>query len=238
MSENFKKLIPVIKIKNFPSLSDVISDFKLFLTERQSKEKYKIIDKRNSDEIFLYVSNANTAFKFTEKYNLKILSNPNYSKSQCSLTFKKAEINHYNPFKSVKIVNKRKNINFFPKLKFKSVNKNNNNNSYINKSASLIGEYERKHWRNIREKADIINNDSPYMDELDKEYNEKLKDKKKWINKKNFNIFIGKASSIRNSFKNEIKNYVMRTPSLPPILYQFRKTQKKKWICIKNFNPY
>ena len=30
---------------------------------------------------------------------------------------------------------------------------------------------------------------------------------KKWIDKKNFNIFVGKASSLRNSFQNEIKNY-------------------------------
>ena len=96
MSENTQKLIPVIQIKNFPSLSDVIQDFKLFLTERQSKEKYKIIDRRKSNKIFLYVSNPNTAYKFTEKYNLKIFSNPNYSNSECSLTFKKPERNILN----------------------------------------------------------------------------------------------------------------------------------------------
>ena len=61
---------------------------------------------------------------------------------------------------------------------------------------------------------------------------------KKWINKKDFNIFVGKTSSIRNSYENEIKNYVMRTPSLPPILYQFRKTQKTKWIDTKDFRLY
>ncbi len=61
---------------------------------------------------------------------------------------------------------------------------------------------------------------------------------KKWIDKKNFNIFVGKASSLRNSFQNEIKNYVVRTPSLPPIQYQFRKIQKTKWIDTKDFRLY
>ena len=88
MSENAQKLIPVIQIKNFPSLSDVIQDFKLFLTERQSKEKYKIIDRRKSNKIFLYVSNPNTAYKFTEKYNKKFLENPIYSNFECSFTLK------------------------------------------------------------------------------------------------------------------------------------------------------
>ena len=242
MSENAQKLIPVIQIKNFPSLSDVIQDFKLFLTERQSKEKYKIIDRRKSNKIFLYVSNPNTAYKFTEKYNLKIFSNPNYSNSECSLTFKKPERNNLNnntSFNSAKYMNKREKLNFRSKLKIRPANNVNNHNGInINKSASFIGEYERKHWNNIREKANIINNDSPYIDKLYKEYSDKIKDKKKWINSKNFNVFVGKASSIKSSYKYEIKNYVMRTPSLPPILHQFRETQRKKWICSKNFKVY
>ncbi len=59
-----------------------------------------------------------------------------------------------------------------------------------------------------------------------------------WIVKKNFNVFIGKASSIRNSRRNEIKNYVMRTPSLPPSLYNFREINKNKWIGKSNFVLY
>ena len=58
---------------------------------------------------------------------------------------------------------------------------------------------------------------------MTKEYIEKKIIKKKWIDKKNFNVFVGKASSVNNSNTNVIKNYVGRTPSLPPVLYQFRK---------------
>ncbi len=58
------------------------------------------------------------------------------------------------------------------------------------------------------------------------------------MNKQNFNVFVGKASSINNHDKNEIKNYVFRTPSLPPILYQFRKPQKKKWVEKADFHLY
>ena len=87
-------------------------------------------------------------------------------------------------------------------------------------------------------KTGIIENDSPYMDKQSKEYIEKKKNEKKWINKKNFNIFIGKASSVDISNSNEIKNYVGRTPSLPPVLYQFRKKKKNKWIGNGDFHLY
>ncbi len=76
------------------------------------------------------------------------------------------------------------------------------------------------------------------MDNISKEYIEKKNNEKKWVNKQNFNVFVGKASSINNHDKNEIKNYVFRTPSLPPILYQFRKPQKKKWVGKADFYLY
>ena len=48
------------------------------------------------------------------------------------------------------------------------------------------------------------------MDSLTREYLEKKNNEKKWIDKKNFNVFVGKASSVNNSNSNEIKN-VKRT---------------------------
>jgi hypothetical protein len=234
MSGNIKKLIPIIKIKNFPSREGVLNDFKSFITERKSQENYQIIDQNKPNKILLSVNNPNTAFKFTEKYNIKILSNPNYSNSECSLIFKKPEkIN--NSFINLSRNNLKKKPKLFLSLKKRKIKEN---NKYLSKSVSSISDYERKHWANIREKACIIDNDSPYIDKLNKEYNDKIMDMKKWIDKKNFNVFIGKASSIRNSCQNEIKNYVVRTPSLPPILYQFRKIQKTKWIHTKDFRLY
>ena len=71
--EKFKKIIPIIKIKNFPSREKVTQDFKLFLEERKSKDKFKILNK--SDNLLLYVNNPSIAYKYNERFNNKILAN-------------------------------------------------------------------------------------------------------------------------------------------------------------------
>ena len=218
MLENYQKLSPVIKIKNFPSRERVVNDFKSFLSERKSREKYKIMNKSN--QILLYVNNPNIAYKFAERYNNKILANPLYSNSQCSLIFKKPQNNS--------LLNSTEQPYSHVKSKLYLRPKSLTEDKPLMRSGSVISDYERRHWAHIRDRACIIENDSPYMDILSKEYIEKKNNEKKWVNKSNFNVFVGKASSINNNNRNEIKNYVFRTPSLPPILYQFRKPQKKK----------
>ena len=228
MIENYEKLSPVIKIKNFPSRERVVKDFKSFLLERKSRERYKIVNKSN--KILLYVNSPNIAYKFAERYNNKILANPLYSNSQCSLIFNKPK-NNNSLLNSTSLYS-----NIKPKLYLpvKSLTEE----KPLIRSASVISDYERRHWANIKDKACIIENDSPYMDNISKEYIEKKNNEKKWVNKQNFNVFVGKASSINNHDRNEIKNYVFRTPSLPPILYQFRKPQKKKWVGKADFHLY
>ena len=228
MIENYEKLSPVIKIKNFPSRERVVKDFKSFLLERKSRERYKIVNKSN--KILLYVNSPNIAYKFAERYNNKILANPLYSNSQCSLIFNKPK-NNNSLLNSTRLYS-----NIKPKLYLpvKSLTEE----KPLIRSASVISDYERRHWANIKDKACIIENDSPYMDNISKEYIEKKNNEKKWLNKQNFNVFVGKASSINNHDKNEIKNYVFRTPSLPPILYQFRKPQKKKGVGKADFHLY
>lgn len=228
MIENYEKLSPVIKIKNFPSRERVVKDFKSFLLERKSRERYKIVNKSN--KILLYVNSPNIAYKFAERYNNKILANPLYSNSQCSLIFNKPK-NNNSLLNSTRLYS-----NIKPKLYLpvKSLTEE----KPLIRSASVISDYERRHWANIKDKACIIENDSPYTDNISKEYIEKKNNEKKWVNKQNFNVFVGKASSINNHDKNEIKNYVFRTPSLPPILYQFRKPQKKKWVGKADFHLY
>ena len=95
MRENIKKLIPIVKIKNFPSRESVLKDFKKIITDRKSQENYQIINQNNPNKLLLYVNNPNAAYKFTKIYNIKILSNPNYSNSKCSLTFQKPETIDY-----------------------------------------------------------------------------------------------------------------------------------------------
>ena len=175
MIENIKKLAPIIKIKNFPSREKVINDFEKFLSERKSKEKYKIINKTN--QLLFYVKNPILAYKFNERYNNKIKANSSYSNSNCSLIFN-------NDTKKNNIsLNISHNYSYIkPKLYLQP--KSRIIHKPLNKSVSVISEYERKHWAKIRDKACIIENDSPYMDSISKEFIEKKNNEKKWVVKK------------------------------------------------------
>ncbi len=234
MSLNSKEVSALIKVTDFPSRNEIISYFKSFLSSKTSPNDYKIINKSN--QILFEIKDHNLAYQITENLNKKIMDNPLYSNTECSLSFKKLQKSS----SALNISNIKKNyINFKPKIHSRNlINDNKNNFVPLHKNFSFISDYERKHWAKIRDKAGIIENDSPYMDSLFKEYIEKKKNEKKWINKKNFNVFIGKATSVNNSSYNEIKNYVGRTPSLPPLLYQFRQPQKKKWVGNGDFNLY
>ena len=226
MFGNKKQLPPIIRIKNFPSREKVIDDFKTFISERKLKEDYKIVDKTN--QLLFYVSNPSVAYKYNERYNNKILANPLYSNSSISLISKDKKLK--NPFFS-------KNYSY---VKPRLLNSNNSHSQkkYLNKSVSVISEYERKHWADIKEKACIIDNDSPYMDSTTKEYLENKKNEKKWVVKKKFENVVGKASSYQNYNFRDIKNYVMRTPSLPPVLYKFREKERNKWVAKADFQLY
>jgi hypothetical protein len=227
-----KKISAIIKITDFPSRNEIITYFKSFLPQKTSSQDYSIINKSN--QILFIMKDHSLAYKFTEAFNKKIMDNPLYSHTECSLSFKKMQ-------RSSSTLNNINAKNNYSYIKSKLYERNNNktpNNAFTYKDSSFISDYERVHWAHIKDRAGIIENDSPYMDKQSKEYIEKKKNEKKWINKKNFNIFIGKASSVDISNSNEIKNYVGRTPSLPPVLYQFRRPQKNKWIGNGDFHLY
>lgn len=226
------KNIPVIvKITDFPSRNEIITYFKSFLPQKTSPQDYNIINKSN--QILFILKDHNLAYNFTETFNKKIINNPLYSNTTCSLSFKKLQ-------RSSSTINGT-GKNKYSYIKSKIYQRNNSKlNSYvpIHKNSSLISDFERAHWAHIRDKAGIIENDSPYIDNQTKEYIEKKKNEKKWIDKKNFNHFVGKASLINNSNTNEIKNYVRKTPSLPPVLYKFRTPEKEKWVGNEDFHLY
>ena len=96
--------------------------------------------------------------------------------------------------------------------------------------------YFHKHMLDISEKAGVITNSSPYMSLEHKEYIEMKENKKKWINKKDFITHVGNVINNKKIFF--IKNYVTITPSIPPLLYNFRNENKKKWMSRKGFIPY
>ena len=171
------------------------------------------------------------AYDFTEKFNQKILNNPLHSKTECILTFKK-NISNQRSSSTINIKGTRNYSFIRPKLYHIKKTK------IINQKHSFISDYERVHWAKIKDKAGIIENDSPYIDSQSKDYIEKKQNQKKWVNKQNFNIFVGNASKRISYDLNEIKNYVCKTPSLPPLLYQFRGPDKKKWIGNRDFYRY
>ena len=225
------KFIPVIKINNFPSKDKVIKDFKSYLSDTKSKEHYKIsFYNEPKNEIYLHLSSINTASNFTKNFNKKILTNPYYSNTKCSLFFIKPD-KRYNSTLNLMKAFKIQKINYFENF----MKKHKGKNMRLNKSCSYVNSYEKKHWADVREKAGIIDNSSPYLDRYDKENIEKMKNMQKWIIKKDFISSVGKASSLLNYKKKEIKNYVMKTPSLPPVLHQFREIDNRKWIGKKNF---
>ena len=233
MNLNSKKISAIIKITDFPSRNEIISFFKSFIPQKTPPLDYSIINKSN--QILFIVKDHNFAYNFTEAFNKKIIDNPLYSNTECSLSFKKMQ-------RSSSTINNIKTKKY-SNVKSKIFQRNRSNDKLNNyeksyKNISYISDYEKAHWANIKDKAGIIENDSPYMDSLSKEYIEKKKNEKKWVDKKNFNIFVGKASSVNNHNNNEIKNYVGRTPSLPPVLYQFRRPQKTKWVGNGDFHLY
>jgi hypothetical protein len=234
MNLNSKKISAIIKITDFPSRNEIISFFKSFIPQKTPPLDYSIINKSN--QILFIVKDHNFAYNFTETFNKKIIDNPLYSNTECSLSFKKMQ-------RSSSTINNIRTKKNYSNVKSKIFQRNRSNDKLNNyeksyKNISYISDYEKAHWANIKDKAGIIENDSPYMDSLSKEYIEKKKNEKKWVDKKNFNIFVGKASSVNNHNNNEIKNYVGRTPSLPPVLYQFRRPQKTKWVGNGDFHLY
>ena len=236
MNLNSKKISAIIKITDFPSRNEIISFFKNFIPKKSPPFEYSIINKSN--QILFIIKDHNLAYNFTETFNKKIIENPLYSNTECSLSFKQIQMK-----RSSSTINTLKTKKSYSNIKSKIFLRNRNNdqlnsNEKSYKNISYISDFEKAHWANIKDKAGIIENDSPYIDSLSKEYIEKKKNEKKWIDKKNFNIFVGKASSVDNHNNNEIKNYVCRTPSLPPVLYQFRRPQKNKWVGNGDFHLY
>jgi hypothetical protein len=70
----------------------------------------------------------------------------------------------------------------------------------------------------------------PYVSEIQMQRNEFKKNKERWVVKNDFNKFAGKAT--KPVF---IKNYINLIPSEPPINYQFRSVDKKRWVAPTNF---
>ncbi len=225
-----QKLSAVIKIVDFPSRNEIINYFKSFMKEFTLDNEYTIKNKAN--EILLIIQNHEIALKFLETFNIEISNNLLYTNCDCSLSFKTFPSSIYLP----KIKNKYKIISSQNTKKTPSVKKLHiikkikNNNSCIN-----LGSYAQRHWADIKSKAGVINLVEPYIEDHKREYKEKLNSKKKWINQRGFNNNVGKASVNRVNF---IQNYVRVTPSLPPILYEFRQPQKNKWINQSGFNLY
>lgn len=205
-------LKPVITIENFPSRTEVISILNAFLKEHgASNEKYTSSNRSNILEITL--TSDDLAYAFVKRMNLEKCSNSLYKNVKCSLGFKVQSKQKTN-------LTKRRSASVSPSAAV--------SNQHINKSSS----YVRLHWKDITQKAGIIGNDSPYLPDEKYVLQEYHKNKRKWISKGGFNNFVGKATSNKQYV---IKNYVQQTPSKPPVLYNFRDIEKKKWMSQKGF---
>ena len=237
----------IVTIEDYPSKNDVLKILKEFLEKNKNRNtQYKTL--LYSNKIIITFYSSELAFGFLKRINKEIYENPYYAYTNCKLKFKK-KINLLNKNHSTpSIINKsnyNKNNYKLYKSDFKNKSFKNNNNisknflsldSYYNMStikSNIINSYSHKHWENIYSKAGVITNDgSPYISEEEKYLKERIKDKIKWINKKGFFNWVGKATSNKSYV---IKNYVSQTPSLPPILHNFRPCDKSKWIIKDDF---
>ena len=237
----------IVTIEDYPSKNDVLKILKEFLEKNKNRNtQYKTL--LYSNKIIITFYSSELAFGFLKRINQEIYDNPYYAYTNCNLKFKK-KINLLNKNNSTpSIINKsnyNKNNYKLYKSDFKNKSFKNNNNisknflsldSYYNMStikSNIINSYSHKHWENIYSKAGVITNDgSPYISEEEKYLKERIKDKIKWINKKGFFNWVGKATSNKSYV---IKNYVSQTPSLPPILHNFRPCDKSKWIIKDDF---
>ena len=241
----------LVTIEDFPSKNDILKILKEYLEKNKNRNtQYKTLI--YSNKIIITFFSSEIAFGFLKRINQEIYDNPYYAYTNCNLKFKK-KLNLLNKNNSTPSIINKSNYNYKNKYKLSSYNKsdfknksykNLNNDSknffsldsYYNLStikSNIINSYSHKHWENIYSKAGVITNDgSPYISEEEKYLKERIKDKIKWINKKGFFNFVGKASSNKSYV---IKNYVVQTPSLPPILHNFRPINKSKWIIKDDF---
>ena len=74
-----------------------------------------------------------------------------------------------------------------------------------------------------------------YINSDKKYYCDKIIDTKKWLYKKGFINNTGKYNINQNYYF--IKNYVVATPSQPPLLHNFRDVSKNQWINERGFYP-
>ena len=161
-----------------------------------------------------------------------------YKNLNCSLTFRPQNKNlplklSYNK-KKISALNKSSSTpSYRGRMFLNSKQKSRQHNASSTQNALNHNlSYQRIHWRSISAKAGVITNDSPYLSNEDQIKQQNKENRKKWICQNNFNLFVGKATT-NKSFM--IKNYVSKTPSNPPVLYNFREIHKNKWIDEKGF---
>lgn len=105
---------------------------------------------------------------------------------------------------------------------------------FMNSNQKIENSYSHNHLLDLASKAGVIANDSPYMSQLEQMTIEAKENRKKWISKQNFCLFINRS----NSQINLVKNYVRITPSIPACNYMFRGIFKDKWLNKKDFRPW
>ena len=227
-----KRLSATVKIIDFPSRNNIISFLKMYIREKETDgeepQKYEIYNRPSEISINFYDSEF--AYKFMEQFIKETIGNPMYERMECWLTLKpqlRSTSNHTLKSKFSNISSRYLNKQKLPPLKSSRSSHNNSIGP---------GNYDKKHWADIKNRAGLINNDTPYQETQSLEYKNRELEKKKWISKSNFNIFVGKATANK---KDEIKNYFDLAPTFQPKFNQeFREITKKKWINKQGFLLY
>ena len=192
----------------------------------------RIVTKLTSKQ-FLMILNDYFIYK-NINFNSKIISQ---GKGYFEVQFANSNISK-DFLKYFNSIHNSNNINIGNSIYKQSITRTNNSLKNA-KSASecylytkqLMSKKEHKFFKN-QSFVNKYNNRYKYRTFEENKRLENYNDKKNWIDKHGFISCVGNYSK---KYK-IIKNNVGMTPSLPPLLYNYRKIDKNKWLTAKGFN--
>ena len=218
----------------FDEVNNIIKDYNNVNQNNQGMIISDWSDVKNG--IMVMFNNFKCINEFNEYFNHLKINNPNLERLKIEVVNNNKNYtsrNNYNKMnESVSI--KKSNTQILKSNKSKTpITKNLSGtfstNNFLYKPNDLIN--NKKLLDEFYSKQYYVRNSSPYISEEKQRYLNEKENKKHFISKNNFKLFVGKYSCKPNF----IPNYVQMTPSQNPLNHKFREEKKDKWMTKKGF---
>lgn len=211
------KFIANINIKNFPSKEKLFKVIDNYLQKNKLDKNYTY-ELKNESSIKITFQDTDIGYKIIKKLKLEQLTNSSFEKMKSNLSL--GVIDEKSTLKKFKSKNKKIRLEKSSSLPLIL------NNRYKDESMTSLNKY------NYNQNSMFLPQ-GPYIDEFQMRILDEKKNKALWLNKKGFNQFVGKATAIK--IRNDIQNYVSRTPGEFPLNHKFRDEHKERWIVKRSF---